>query len=961
MNWSRRLLTTMLCLTLSASLLRCAAPTPSAATQSSPTGATSRGPAKVRSVSLSDPIRPEANDEPIVLSAARNEWTSFAVQLSDLPTSSRKVAYTLRIGALSNESSPGVIDAKHFSAAQVLPMPVDANRAGFVRHTGLSASNRSLPRALLPAETKDGVVSLVSIRDTGEAPIFWFDLLIPRDTPAGEYTGQCDVVASGSNDAVASVPIKLTVFDFDLPAERHLTMSGQLAWDDLKRLYPEHFETVTPRLIHRDDAAYAGTVRTLDSLVKLAQAHRTEVVINRLQPTVKWPAGKPPQIDWSDFDSVVAPWLTGDAFTDKVALGYWPLPTVDFLDRYPRESQLLYWTSSAIHFVEKDWLSRSPIAINSPASGRAGTAESIQISADARQLLGVHPHVKIALPLEADQIQLASESNPNFIDPNQVARLITAGQGFVFSSPLQRWPLKIRPQQWLRTDLPGLAPYAGAGGDERDVRVWAWLAFQQRASLVQWASPLPKHSNPTEPADPNDLVWFYPGKWFGVDEPVPSIQLKWLRRAQQDYEYLWLARQRGQGINASLMARLITKPVEIKPGQTADPIYPLLTGTADPNVWSDGRELLAKMIAHGQATTGSALTTGKSDDLSLALLRWLSPQDQALLMGRTTLWGFGVERNNWINVVLGVDIYNASDTRPDLNKLEWETEPRGWEKPQARPIPALATYHVERVPIVARYNLDAVDARDRTPITLKFTNGFTNAESKLQCVLPVAASDRLPPGMNLSDGKLDDWNPADVIQRGPMVRMFDRPALQSQSLGLADEQAVVYTGWSDENLYVAFDLTGAQVNALSARNFVDYQFGRAWGEDLCEILIQPIFDDNSLGPVLHVVCKPAEHWVERKRNPKLYANPWQPFEGTGIRYARTFDANQWRGEVAIPWKAITDRDHALPKLVRFNFSQHVHKTGQSASWAGPIDFGRDDAFMGLLYIRDGSTSGVAAP
>ena len=38
---------------------------------------------------------------------------------------------------------------------------------------------------------------------------------------------------------------------------------------------------------------------------------------------------------------------------------------------------------------------------------------------------------------------------------------------------------------------------------------------------------------------------------------------------------------------------------------------------------------------------------------------------------------------------------------------------------------------------------------------------------------------------------------------------------------------------------------------------------RAWGEDLCEVLIQAVFDDNSVGPVLHVVCKPTGLWVER--------------------------------------------------------------------------------------------------
>src|SRR4029079_10052595 len=100
-----------------------------------------------------------------------------------------------------------------------------------------------------------------------------------------------------------------------------------------------------------------------------------------------------------------------------------------------------------------------------------------------------------------------------------------------------------------------------------------------------WGSPLPRAPSSGEPADPNELVWFYPGSWFGVDEPVPSIQLKWLRRAQQDYEYLWLARRRWQIVNARGMARLITKPVEIQPNQFTDPTYAMMSGTADPEAW----------------------------------------------------------------------------------------------------------------------------------------------------------------------------------------------------------------------------------------------------------------------------------------------------------------------------------------------------------------------------------------
>ena len=146
------------------------------------------------------------------------------------------------------------------------------------------------------------------------------------------------------------------------------------------------------------------------------------------------------------------------------------------------------------------------------------------------------------------------------------------------------------------------------------------------------------------------------------------------------------------------------------------------------------------------------------------------------------------------------------------------------------------------------------------------------------------------------------------------------------------------------------------------------------GRDLCEVLIQPVYVNNSLGPLLHVVLKPnGSSWVERKLNPKQHANPWEPFESTGIRYyaalahggkdpARKDAAGadgKWTGELAIPWKVLNDPNLGMPTLLRFNFSQHRTATGESASWAGPVDFGRDDAFMGCLQVRDPDIPGMA--
>jgi hypothetical protein len=251
------------------------------------------------------------------------------------------------------------------------------------------------------------------------------------------------------------------------------------------------------------------------------------------------------------------------------------------------------------------------------------------------------------------------------------------------------------------------------------------------------------------------------------------------------------------------------------------------------------------------------------------------------------------------------------------------------------------------------------------PLELTFEDGYSRQKTPLKVVLPVAACDRRQRGLDLN-GSLEDWDAADLIQDGPMVRMFNRPAVQKQELQYASSRSSIYTGWSEENLYLAFKLGGVPGVAVRP-NFVDYQARRAWGEDLAEILIQPIYLEGNtaqgMGPVLHVVCKPSgTAWVERKLDPTMNAIPWAQVEGANVRYVPTLDQERtWRGEITIPWQAIADK-RGRPTLLRFNFVQHQHASGESASWAGPIDYGRDDSFMGLLYLREATgTRAIVLP
>jgi hypothetical protein len=947
---------------------------------------------KLLSVNFDDPIAPAFVAAPVSLTAAKNETVSFALQVSRLPKPTDKGAAVLRMQPLrmsAGKDAADRIEAVQYKAYQLVPMPVDLNRAGFVRHTGLELAAgerrlpKALPRALLPLPVDKGMVNLSALRDpgdprnpagrssgSGEPALLWIDLSVPELAKPGEYQTTFELL---EGSAVAStLVVNLKVNDFALPADRHLLLVGRLEWESLKRLYPALFETVRPEWMTRQNPGYSKALKVLDDLVALGQQHRTQVIVPQLQPQVKWAANVPPRVTWTDFDSVTQRWLSGEAFEDKVPLGYWPLPVTENLHNYDVASRMQYWAAAAAHFDQRDLLKHSAVPLErtgTPSAARASTVESFRLSGEAGAVLASNPRLRVNVPLEDDQIQFADANNPGLIKESDTPRLITAGAGLVFGAPSGAWPRDIaKPPHWLRTDMPGLVPYVGAGGDERDVRLWAWLAFLRDAELIQWPGTLPSHDDPSLPADPNELIWFYPGEWFGLDEPVPTVQLKWLRRCEQDYEYLYLARERQEKIRTVVMARLITKPVQIPLAAAPDPTYALMCGTTDLRAWEDVKVLLAESIL--LRPPGEQPDENRVMDLNGRTLQWAVPQERPLLLARTTQWGWGVNPmgGNWVDLRLGVDIYNAADQRL-MGALQWSAVPpqSGWViRPQPVVIPpnkAIGVFNVQRFDMDANVHLDGVTRESRKPIDLLFTNDLTGRQSLLRVVAPVAITDRRGPQPLKIDGSLEDWSEADAIQDGPMVRMLNRPAIQRLELQYASTPTNLYSGWSQDNLYLAFKLSGLQPispGITAERNFVDYQFRRAWGEDLCQVLVQAVYQDGTEGPILHLVCKPRGGWfVERKVDPKQNAIPWQAVVGEAIRYAAQTKAEPggntlWFGELAIPWAAINDARHQgnRPTLLRFNFVQHKDATGESASWAGPIDFGRDENFTGLLYVRD---------
>lgn len=921
---------------------------------------------RLMAVRFIDPLRAVVAPPPITARGAKNETLQYALQITGFPSERRK-PLTLALAPLTTAN--GTIPITNCQAYQVLPMPVDTNHAAFLRYTGLSAGAQRLPRALLPIPiAPDGTINLSNLRDPdhpadpnahpqGEnaTAILWIDVLVPPTLPAGLYEARYQLLDDTKPAAVAQV--RVSVDDFVIPDERHLLMVGSIDWPDLERLWPDRFKGIPPRLLTRTDQRYAQAIRTLDSLVKLAEAHRCQAVAPDLAPTVFWPAGQPPRVDWSDFDSIVAPWMNGSGFPDQLPLGYWPMPHPD-LSLHPAGDKLAYWAQASAHFDQNDWINRSSIELHSQEQGRPSLAQSVMLSMDAAQILASHPRARVTIPLFEEQVQLATPREIRRIQPLTLDRLLYSADGIVSATPIQRLPQNAG-TRWLRTDLPGLIPYVGVGADERESRLWAWLAVVRDARLIRWRSVLPQEPDAASPAAPDELIWFYPGEWFGLDSPIPTVQLKWLRRAEQDFEYLWIARQRGQLQHAQELARLITKVVDLQGAQLPDPRYGLLSGSSNPAAWDQALELLSRAIQLAQP--GQPIDRQKERELNFSINAWARTQERPLLMARTADFDIGPPSPQGapqVDLTLTVDVYNCIAQMPDNNRMEWNGIPAGWEIASAPTVPHMASFSVTRVPMRARIDLSQLKFGPQKPLSVTFIDGYTQQPASIEMMLPVVYSEQRAinrPPLKIDGDLSGDWFQEDGFHDGPLTAMLSRPAVQMQKLEKLPSSAALYSSWTATTFQLAFKVTGADAPTTNrGRSWIDYDLGRAWGEDVCEVLIQPIYADNSTGPFFHAAFKPAGVIECERRLSSRGLNPWEPFNGGGILYQgdRDPDNTTWRGEMSIPWQALNaPNDTRRPAFLRFNFLQHRGKTGQSASWAGPLDFSRDDQLMGLIQVR----------
>lgn len=141
----------------------------------------------------------------VVLSSAKNDYESGQI----LITASKDLAFTVTLGDLTDTSNAqNVIKKENFKVYTQQYMAVTRNWNGNGAPTG------DYPDAIVPQEVAEEYgLNRVAAGKNGGA---WLEFYIPENTPAGNYTGSA-AVRIGKDQV--SVPVSLKVYDVTVPSE----------------------------------------------------------------------------------------------------------------------------------------------------------------------------------------------------------------------------------------------------------------------------------------------------------------------------------------------------------------------------------------------------------------------------------------------------------------------------------------------------------------------------------------------------------------------------------------------------------------------------------------------------------------------------------------------------------------------------------------------------------------------
>lgn len=468
------------------------------------------------------------------------------------------------------------------------------------------------PDALIAAKTpKFGLPIKV---EAGKIQGIWVDLVIPANAAAGPFVGK--ITVTNGETKLAELPVELTVYNFAIPAERHLRWRiGYTGFESVPNYYKiapgsDEYQRIEDELFQMcwEDCRFAPT--------------------NHYNPPQMKSSGKGADFkyDWTAYDKRFGKYLDGTAFADKQPVNIWSMP-VNVQQQQPVGGGNTMSDADAAtlaaavkdtvkHWKDKGW-------------SLEGTFVYIDDESGPDRYPFIQKACKTVLEAGEKQVRTSIALYTHFgaTGPERVKE---------FAGYLTQWDIA---GDYMNLDAlagrqkagdfigiyQGSEPYEGSealDGDGLSLATWPVIAWKYRLdtlflyNMCEW--DYFRLNTPTGQKRPwaklkreiweNPLnqswqtnsqgVLLYPGQYIGVRGVVPSMRMKQARRGMQDYEYFWLLAKAGQQAKADdLCGQIMPAALGQATGNKfGDGTYGPGLWERDPRKWAQVRATIAGML-----------------------------------------------------------------------------------------------------------------------------------------------------------------------------------------------------------------------------------------------------------------------------------------------------------------------------------------------------------------------------
>jgi len=429
----------------------------------------------------------------------------------------------------------------------------------------VNCNGEKYPDALIPFKNpysgrKETVIPCLNLK-ANENCVVWVDIFIPENFKGESYKG---IIRITGKDIKKEINVELTVWNFTIPKKKHIIAYHNASFALLGRKNQpgknDFYGRENIRLNYGceiDDECW----EVLKNYFTVFHEHNSSLGLWRVQPKG---ADKGNPI-WTNYDKYMKDVITGRLFRDKQPPSCWLLPFrekdhiylgYDTLRKYAKEV--------AKHWRENGWDLTNSFAYFIDEPRNNANDKNFEVIKEVSEIIR-EAGLKFAVATHMPKGYMEKE---DFYTIGKYVDWIWFSGRVYYPDEVKK--LQAKGVKCHIYQSGGVFPLELINTDGVNFRAWCWIAYKYGADGVfhydacQWGFKKNPYLEPNEYDESayGNGIMVYPGYlldtvgYIKIKGPVTSFRLKALRRGVFDYEYFYLAKQKGIDVN-SLVSKVI--------------------------------------------------------------------------------------------------------------------------------------------------------------------------------------------------------------------------------------------------------------------------------------------------------------------------------------------------------------------------------------------------------------------